>query len=73
MACYCGGCRDCLAAQGHYEVPVQCVVCDVALPDSNDTGFCSENCERIFAAKTRAAEERLALQLHDEEVLAKVL
>jgi predicted nucleic acid-binding Zn ribbon protein len=73
MPCYCGGCRDCIAAQGGYEVPEQCAVCDAALPDTNDTGFCSTKCENIYAAHTRSQDEALALQLHDEAVLAKIL
>lgn len=73
MSCFCGGCRDCIAAQGGYEVPTQCGVCDAALPDSNDTGFCSTKCEASYAEAVRREDAALALQLHDEAVLAKIL
>ena len=73
MACYCGGCRDCLAAQGFTDIPTHCVVCDKPLDDDNDRGVCSRECERKIEAAHKAEATALALELHEADVLAKIL
>lgn len=69
MACMCGGCRNCLEAQGH-ELPEDCAECGAALPEDNETGFCSPACEARHLAAQRAADDAYAAQLAEEAALA---
>ena len=73
MPCMCGGCRDCLAAQG-YTVPEveQCVVCGAPIDTESHTfsGFCSSHCEACYAAEMQGRDRALALQLAEEAHLA---
>ena len=51
MTCYCGGCPDCLTAQGfdiEYEEEI-CLYCGVDMPENCDYVFgpyCSLECEQ---------------------------
>jgi predicted nucleic acid-binding Zn ribbon protein len=74
MTCMCGGCRDCLTAQG-YTVPEvdSCVVCGAPLATASKdfSGFCSSHCEACYAAEMQARDAALALQLAEEAHLAE--
>lgn len=70
MPCMCGGCRDCLAAQGYVDTPEACPVCDTPLDEDNTSGFCSCRCERLYVAEMGARDSTLVLQLAEEAALA---
>lgn len=50
--------------------PENCVECDVALPETNDTGFCSKICEDRYCYASTVDFDQLARDLALEAELA---
>lgn len=76
MRCMCGGCHDCLAAQGGYDIPEECPVCGKPNADEDgepvypqDSAFCSEHCANEYAADQRFHDHNLYLDYVETERL----
>lgn len=69
MSCMCGGCQDCLEAQGFGDRPEACPVCGVVL-DEEQEDFCSPECQAQYVTEQRAADHRLAQDLASDAILA---
>jgi hypothetical protein len=50
--------------------PENCVECDVALPGTNQTGFCSKNCEERYCYASEVDTTRLIEELAFEARMA---
>ena len=54
-----------------FDHPETCVTCDVELPETNDTGFCSAACENAYVAAKAREADALCAELAEEARLAE--
>lgn len=54
-----------------FDDPEQCVTCNVELPETNSTGFCSGVCEDAYIKAKAAEADALCRDLAEEARLAE--